>query len=828
VSGSAKRNLCRALATLYSACAMLTAEVRLPGRILDENRAPIQGARVSLQPGEEARHEMVSDVRGEFTFELNEAGVYRLSVEKEGYFPIRSQRVEIAGEGQSTEVVLERVREVFESLEVSAEAPAMDMDTTAPRQGISGNDILNVPYPNTNDLRSAMRIIPGVVRDNRGRVHINGGGEEQVMYTLNGFNISDPITNRFETRLSVESVQEIEVASGNLQAQYGKGSSGTMALRTRSGDDRFRYSATNFVPGIENRKGLIIGDWTPRANFSGPVRRGRAWFSNSTDIVYTQTVIQDLPKGDDRISSWRLSNLLTGQVNLTPSNILYTGFLATAFTAPRTGLSVVAPFETTIDRRSRQWFFYVKDQAYLGRHGVVEVGYAANRTFGREIPQGQELFQILPETRRGNHFVDAVRSAGRDQFIVNGFAPTFEAAGEHQVKAGIDLDRVDYFQDVSRTGFENFDERGTRVIQTVFGGSGRLRRDNYEAAVYVQDSWRVRPGLLLEIGARADWGNLLRRWDYSPRLGLAWSPPWWESTKIFGGFARIFDASSLRMFTRPMDQHSLTTYFSPDGAVVRGPAVSLFTIENSRLLRPQYLNWSLGFQRQWGGGFTTRTEVIQRRGNRGFTYLNSLTDGGAPPGKYVGLFPGMPFDSVYNLTNERVDRYRALSFTIRQNFGRQYEWMASYTASEARSNAVVEVNQDDPISVVDNEGRMPWDAPHRFLSWGYLPTPWKNWAVSHLVDTRTGFPFNVVGSDGAVAGRVSSNRFPYFLELNLHLERKFEFRGHRWAFRFGANNITNRRNPDVVINTVGSSQFLKFFGGVGRSTNFRIRWLGRS
>jgi len=812
--------------TLVLCATAIMAEVRLPGRVLNENRAPVAGARVILEDGSGESVEAVSDIRGEFVFELKEPGTYKLTVEKEGYFSLRERDVEIAGGGQSSEVVLERVREVFESVEVSAAPPAIDMDTTAARQGVSGNDIVNVPYPNTNDLRAAMRIIPGVVRDIRGSVHINGGGEDQVMYTLNGFNVSDPTNNRFDTRLSVESVQEIEVASGNMQAQYGKGSAGSMMIRTRPGDDRFRYTATNFVPGIENRKGLIIGDWTPRANISGPVRRGRAWFSNSVDIVYTKTVVQDLPKGEDRVSSWRLSNLLTGQVNLTPSNILHAGFLSTGWTAPRTGLSILNPLETTIDRRSRQWFTYIKDQVYLGRHGVVEVGYAANRTFGREIPQGQEIFRQSPGLRSGNHFVDAVRKAGRDQFIVNGFLPTFTWQGGHQFKAGIDLDKVDYWQDVHRTGFENFNEEGERLLRTVFSGSGQLRRTNYEAAVYMQDSWRVRPGLLLEIGTRADWGNLLRRWDVSPRLGFAWSPPW-ENTKIYGGFARVFDASSLRLFTRPMDQHWLTTYFEPSGGIVRGPAVSLFTIENSRLLRPQYLNWSFGFERQWASSIATRLEFLQRRGNRGFSYRNSLTDGFSPPERFHEIFPGRIFDAIYNLTNQRVDRYRAVSFTIRQNLSRQYEWMASYTVSEAKSNTVVDINADDPISVTDNEGRMPWDTPQRFLSWAYLPTPWKNWAVSYMVDTRTGFPFNVFGADRATIDTVSARRFPYFFEMNLHLERRFEFRGHRWAFRMGANNLTNRRNPDVVVNTAGSSRFMQFFGGVGRSTNFRIRWLGR-
>ena len=44
-------------------------------------------------------------------------------------------------------------------------------------------------------------------------------------------------------------------------------------------------------------------------------------------------------------------------------------------------------------------------------------------------------------------------------------------------------------------------------------------------------------------------------------------------------------------------------------------------------------------------------------------------------------------------------------------------------------------------------------------------------------------------------------RYPFFFELNLHLERRFQFHRNRWAFRFGFNNITDHKNPNVVTLT---------------------------
>src|SRR5437016_9890889 len=128
--------------------------------------------------------------------------------------------------------------------------------------------------------------------------------------------------------MSVEAVRSLQVSSGGLPAQFGKGSSGAVAVKTQSGDDKFRYSATSFLPGVGDRKGMFLQDWTPRFNFSGPLRKARAWFFESLDAQYFQRVIEELPKGQDRSSSWRVNNLLSGRVNLTPANILSAGYLA--------------------------------------------------------------------------------------------------------------------------------------------------------------------------------------------------------------------------------------------------------------------------------------------------------------------------------------------------------------------------------------------------------------------------------------------------------------------------------------------------------------------
>lgn len=814
--------------SLLFLCPAVQAEIVLQGRVVSDTGQPVAGAGVTIRmAGAPTGPRLVSDASGGFQAALPQPGSYSIDIDREGFFRLANQPLELAEAVTEMQFALNPVREVVETLDVKENPSFVDMDRTAPQMSLSGADLMNVPYPSTNTLRNALRIMPGMVQDSRGGVHLYGGAEEQTLYTLEGFQINDPLTGRFESRISVEGVQSMETTAGRPRAEFGKGSSGVLSLRSRTGDDKLRYSATNFVPGVEYQKGLIIGGWNPRLNVSGPWKRGRAWFSNSLSLQYVNGVIPELPRGEDRVSAWRWSNLLHNQINLTSSNILTIGSLTNFWYAPRTGLSALNPRETTVDRRSRQFFTYIKDQIYFGRGMLLEAGYSHNRTDGREIPQGEGTFIVTPIERRGFYFIDARREGGRDQWLANLFLPTFQLFGEHQFKGGIDLDRLFYWQDVRRTAVEFTTFDFTPVRRTFYKGDGRLRRNNFEASTYLQDSWRVRPGLLLDLGMRADWDTLLRNWNFSPRLGFAWSPAGRETTKISGGYARIFDSTSLRLFTRPLDQFSVSEYYDAGGGIIRGPAYSLFQIPNPNLASPRYHNWSLGVEHQFPKMIQARGFYIVRRGTRGFTYLNGLNcDCIDIPQQFDGVTNPL-FDAIYTLGTARRDRYDAVELTLRQPIRGQYQWMLSYTRSKARSNAVVDQSIDEPLLIGDNAGRLPWDAPNRWLSWGFLPTPFRNWSAAWLAEYRTGFPFSVQDVNGQVVGAVNELRFPVFFELNLHLERRLGWRGQWWAVRGGFNNVTNHKNPNVVNNVIGSPQFLAMYGGQTRAFNVRVRWLGK-
>jgi hypothetical protein len=297
------------------------------------------------------------------------------------------------------------------------------------------------------------------------------------------------------------------------------------------------------------------------------------------------------------------------------------------------------------------------------------------------------------------------------------------------------------------------------------------------------------------------------------------------NTKISAGYAVTHDSTNLALFSRPLDQTALTTYYNPDGTPMGPAQATTFTLGNQHLKLPRSANGSAGIERSLPHRIDAEVNYLRRRGSDGFSFVNTSSPGA---GAFETLFGSPTLPGIYALTNGRRDSYDAVHLVVRQTFSGQFEWMASYTRSRAVSNALLDLRTDQPFQVLSEFVPMPWDAPNRFLGWAYLPLPLKNWAIAVLADARSGFPFSVMNETGQILGGTDSRRFPSNFELDVHVERRFTFRGYRLAVRAGVNNLTDHANPSAVNNVIGAPQYLQFLGDEGRHLVVRVRFFGRA
>jgi len=99
--------------------------------------------------------------------------------------------------------------------------------------------------------------------------------------------------------------------------------------------------------------------------------------------------------------------------------------------------------------------------------------------------------------------------------------------------------------------------------------------------------------------------------------------------------------------------------------------------------------------------------------------------------------------------------------------------------------------------------------------------------LGYTFDWHTGYAFSLVNEDQELVGLPNRNRFPDYVQLNLHIEKQFRFLGYEWAIRGGFNDVTNSNNPFLVDNNIDSPTFLKFTGIQHRAFTGRIRFIGR-
>lgn len=783
--------------------------------IKDENQAPVAGAKVTILKGET---EIVvtgeTDFAGKVIFSSLEAGPYRMRVEKLGFYIGKSEDLR-PGDLESLEVTIGHEQEVRESMDVTNSPPAIDPAKTTSSETLGAREINNIPYPSSRDFRNILPYFPRVHRDATGQVHIDGAASYQTSYQLDGFNITHPASGLLEVRITPDALRSIEIQSSRYSAEYGKASGGVVNLTTGMGDERYRVSVTDFLPTFQFLRGFNLNTWTPRFTFGGPIKKGKAWFYTAADGELSVDIRSDLPKGVDRNSAERLNGLAKTQINLSPTHLLNAGVFFNKFHSEYAGLSRFTPQGTAPELKQNTYIVTIRDQIFRNNGMRFEFGGAASQFNADTLPHGSTPYQIGSELTSGSYFKRSEILARRFQGTASVTLSPTEWRGSHEVKFGLNVDHIGYNRFLARRPIQILRTEGTLSREIDFDGAPVAKRDNLEVSGFLQDRWSPTNRLVVETGVRLDRDEILRRFLVSPRLAMSAMLTGDGETRLATGLGLYYDATNPDFITRPLEGSRVDTFYARDGKTLsRQPVETSFTINERKLRAPRFVNWSVELERKMPAEVYLKMEFVGRRGHNGFAF-----------DQMDNLFPEQLIRFV-ELGNARRDRYDAFTITARRAFRNSYNLFGSYTRSAARTNAVLDFSLDSPIFSQQQGGPLDWDAPNRFLSWGWVPLI-KKFDLAYSVEWRSGYPFSVINTDRRLVEEANSRRYPDFFSLNLYAERRFSLLGVNLALRAGFNNITNRRNPSDVNNNIDSPKFLQYGGVQGRAFNGRIRFLGR-
>ena len=784
--------------------------------VVDEVGVVVPDAQVVLQEPGESEIRLATDYAGHGTYLLKGSQPYLLRIAKPGFYETVVPQADVLI--REIRVVLNHEQMVQEQVSVTASVPGIDTEQTSDELTMELPEIINVPYPTSRDIRNLLPFYPGVVQDATGQVHVDGSETWATLDLLDGFDIRSPMSGILALRVSADAVRSIDKEATRYPVEFGRSTGGVVAFYTGMGDNTFRFNATNFIPSYRSANGIRFDKFVPRVTFSGPLKRNRAWFFDGVETEYDNVYIKELPSGADSDHLIRGSNLIKFQANATTANILSGGLLYNVYHSPYDGISPLVPQASTTDRNTIAWMPYVRDQQSFRKGALLDVGLGVVRISDGYEPQHENIpipFQITPEQSLGTYFENETGHSQRVEGNAALYLPQIHWGGEHDLKAGIDVDHISFGESVTRAAVEYLREDGTLLRRSTFPANAPFTRHNVEAGAYVQDRWTPRAGLLLEPGLRFDWDEIIRSPLLSPRLAVIYSPAaahgW---TKFSAGIGLYYEHTQLEYLARALAGMRNDTYYQADGVTPTGPAVqTIFSASYGALHEARAVNWSAGVEQRLPASVYVKANYLHKRVTDEFTYVNQNT---------LSTLYGN-----YVLTNHRRDSDYSAEIEARRSFAGGYTLFAAYTHSSARTNAAIDYVPTLTMLGPQQSGPLGWETPNRVLSWGWLPVPVpqlkKRWDFVYTVDWHTGFPYTEVDANSQVVGAAGALRFPNYVAISPGLEWRFHFHHYYFGLRGVMENMTNSNDPLVVNNVQGSSQYGSFSEYLGRVLTARLR-----
>ena len=268
----------------------------IQGTVTDQTGAAVQGASVTIiRTTTNEQRKTATDSGGRYQIPFVDPGSYNVSVEATGFQAAKQNNVLVqVTETRPVNFKL-AVGGASTTIEVSATSENLDTESSTVGQTIQSETLLELPNNGRNPFDFAM-LVPGVNNvGNASTPHIGGsrnGNNEQLIDGMTNITPENNIGNNVSTYTPVEdSVQEVNVQTSVLEAEYGRFSGGTESLITKSGGNRWHGSYFEFIqegaldavpfgaPGVKTTgKKPDMHQYQSGGTVSGPIYKNRAFF----------------------------------------------------------------------------------------------------------------------------------------------------------------------------------------------------------------------------------------------------------------------------------------------------------------------------------------------------------------------------------------------------------------------------------------------------------------------------------------------------------------------------------------------------------------------
>jgi hypothetical protein len=269
---------------------------RIAGTITDSSGSPVPNVKIAIT--DEATHvarALMADKNGYYVADDLPAGTYTVSVEKQGFKTTKEFGNVLEAGGHLTVDLRLLVGAVTETVEVVAQAVAVNTVSGEIARTVQGKEVVNAALNERNYIE-LVTLVPGAAVTSFDQslfttgqgiapANINGQRTDSNLVTVDGgYNLDSGSNGTQLNNVGIDFIHEVNIETSNYSAEYGRSAGASVNVVTRSGGDQYHGGAFEFLrnnffdssPALAKQQELRFNDFG--GEVGGPILKGKLFF----------------------------------------------------------------------------------------------------------------------------------------------------------------------------------------------------------------------------------------------------------------------------------------------------------------------------------------------------------------------------------------------------------------------------------------------------------------------------------------------------------------------------------------------------------------------